>query len=100
MALRFYFQGESPIENFVIHLQERVSLFLCHISSTSAESIRALLFEDQRLNDMFWASSVLTLLNVEPYKDSEHGLVLIHNDLTKNLNTDTNICSYLNVLQV
>lgn len=94
-----YFQNEFAIENLVVHLQDRVALFLAHISETSAEKIRDTLLEEQRLNEFLGASSVQTLLNTEPYKDKEHGLILLYNDITTKINPTDNIRAYLNILQ-
>lgn len=96
----FPFQSESLIENLVLNLQERVALFLTHISKENADTIRDLLLQDKRLKDFLISSSLTALLNIEPYRDSLHGLAMLHNDINTKVNPTDNIESYLNVLQV
>lgn len=93
-------QLPSNIETFIISLQERISQFLKNIPAKNITIIQEQLLNEAKLNDPFWAASVFCLLNTDPYTDSENGVVLLHNDLTKIINGTSNIIAYLNILQV
>lgn len=96
----YYSQSESSIENLILQLQERVALLLTHISKENAVIIRDLLFQEKRLKDYLISGSITALLSIEPYRDSLHGLPMLHNDVNTHLSPAENIQSYLNILQV
>lgn len=87
------------MESLAIYLQERVSLFLQKIQTENAKVVKDRIFELVKSPDPFWAMSTLSLLNVEPYRESTDGLSLLHNDLTLILKDTDLITSYLNILQ-
>lgn len=61
--------------------------------------IKDRIFELIKTSDPFWSMSTLSLLYVEPYRDSTDSLSLLHNDLTLLLKDSNCLPSYLSVLQ-
>lgn len=73
-------------------------MFLKNISPKNVTQIKEKLFEAAASKGLFWASSLLTLENIEPYNDVENGLVLLYEDATAQ--TIDNELHYINILQV
>lgn len=106
--LRFFFlnnfhclselQLSSAFEEFILHFQETIRLFLTHISEEKIDIIVKHWINAERLDNPFSVNSTLVLQEIGPYKDQENCLALLHNDLTKVCNGTDNLQQYLNVL--
>lgn len=73
-------------------------MYLRNISAKNVTQIKEKLFEAAAGKGLFWATSLLTLENIEPYNDEQNGLVLLYEDATAQ--TIDNELNYINILQV
>lgn len=85
-------------EEFILHFQETVRLFLTHIAEDKVDVIVKHMINADRLDDPFAVNSTLCLREVRPFENQENCLALLHNDLTKVCNGTENIQQFINVL--
>lgn len=93
-----YLQLLAAFEDFILHFQESIQLFLTHIADDKVEIIVKHWINADRLDDPFAVYSTLLLKDIGPYKNQENALALLHNDLTKACNGTENLPQYTNVL--
>lgn len=85
-------------EEFILHFQESIRLFLTHIAADKVEVIVKHWINADRLDDPFAVNSTLLLQEIGPYENQDNALALLHNDLTKVCNGTENLQQYTNVL--
>lgn len=91
-------QLSSAFEEFILHFQESIRLFLTHISEEQVDIIVKHWINAERLDDPFSVNSTLLLQEIGPYASQENCLALLHNDLTKVCNGTENLQQYISVL--
>lgn len=91
-------QLSSAFEEFILHFQESIRLFLTHIAEEKVDIIVKYWINTERLDDPFAVNSTLLLQEIGPYKSRENCLVLLHNDLTKVCNGTENLQQNINIL--
>lgn len=98
ICLLLIFQLSSAFEEFILHFQESIRLFLTHIAEEKVDIIVKYWINTERLDDPFAVNSTLLLQEIGPYKSRENCLVLLHNDLTKVCNGTENLQQNINIL--
>lgn len=85
-------------EEFILHFQESIRLFLTHIAADKVDVIVKHYINADRLDDPFAVNSTLLLHEIGPYENQDNSVALLHNDLTKVCNGTENLQQYTNVL--
>lgn len=98
LDLFFLIQLSTSFEEFILHFQETIHLFLTHIADEKVDIIIKHWINTDQLDDPFTVNSTLLLQEIGPYKNQENCLALLHNDLTKVCNGTENLQQYINVL--
>lgn len=96
ICMFYVFQLPEPIENLIINLSESVVVYLKNISAKHVGMVKDKLFLAANTKGLFWAKSLLFLINIEPYNDGDSGKILLYEDATVN---STESATYANILQ-
>lgn len=98
--LRRCYAWTDSTELCMLHISERVSLYLRNVSAVYAPVIRDRLMAEAKRRGQLWSASVLWLTNVAPYDDPENGLTVLREEDVLAVDAHVSKDVYVNLLQV
>jgi E3 ubiquitin-protein ligase listerin len=93
-------QLNENFESLFLSLQEKLTLLIKNISENLFAPLKTKLFVCANKTGLIWSKSLIYLLNLDQYSDSETGAVLLYEDSSTNYMDEANMIGYINILQV
>ncbi|XP_058458780.1 E3 ubiquitin-protein ligase listerin [Malaya genurostris] len=90
---------DSAVETIILSIQEKMALMLKSLPEDILRKIKERLFCLANTSGLLWAKSLVCLLEMEQYSDTDNGAVLLYEDASTVTNSE-NLISYINILQV
>lgn len=100
-SVSLWFQLSTAFEEFILHFQETIGLFLDHITDEKIAAIEKFVMNANRFDDPIAIKGTLLLRGIGSYKNQADSLALLHNDLSQIcIGTGSLYNKYVNVLLI